>query len=66
MTPFEERVFDTWTDKLVERIAQAYQKGDYDKYEDLLDEYSYNISNLRNMLEDRVTDYRIFGSHLVG
>lgn len=62
MSPFESRVFNTWTDKLIERIAKAYW-NDCDEYEDLLDKYSYERPDLRNLLEDRVTNFRMFGIH---
>ena len=47
--------------RAIESINQAYWDEDYDRYESLLERESRRLGFDYNLLEDIVTDVRLFG-----
>ena len=50
---------------IVEKMAIAYDNGDYDRYEEMLERYSYDSSEY-DLIEDTVLEYCMYGNHEIG
>lgn len=58
---FEKAIASGAYDRAIDRVNEAYEAEDYDKYEDLIERYSARFGVSYNFFEDACTDVRYWG-----
>lgn len=61
-----ERIDQKQLDSDMTRVAEAYEAGDYDRYEVLIERYARKYKIDEGLFEDWCTDHRLFGAGCCG